>query len=285
MPDKSSRQWRIIDILKWGSDYFAKKGIDSPRMNTELILTHILEISRFDLYRYFEKPLNNGELAKVKECVKRRINREPIQYILGHSYFLGRKFLVNNSTLIPRPESELLVTLPTQFIKKNNNSLKILDIGTGCGCIAISLAINYPNSIIWAIDNNEKSLELAKENSKIYDIENIIFENKDILNYLPSQSDFDLIVSNPPYISKEEYLRLEPELYFEPKNALTDEGDGLLFYRRYSEIFPILLVPEGRFFIEIGYGAVENIVSLFRKNNYMVKISKDFNNIPRVIYN
>lgn len=281
--NSTQEQWRIIDIIKWGSDYFAKKGIDSPRLNTELILSNVLNISRFDLYKSYDKPLINEELHKVKALIKRRLNREPIQYILGEAYFLGRKFYVDNSSLIPRPETELIVTLALQCPNKYKTT--ILDIGTGCGCIAISLAINLPTSLIYAIDNNQKSLELAQKNAQLYGINNIIFEKIDILKELPSYQQFDIILSNPPYISLDEYNKLEPELYFEPKDALSDNKDGLSFYYRFVEIFPKLLCSEGIFFVEIGYNQFETVKDIFQKNNFKINVTKDFNGIPRVISN
>lgn len=281
--NSTQEQWRIIDIIKWGSDYFAKKGIDSPRLNTELILSNVLNISRFDLYKSYDKPLINEELHKVKALIKRRLNREPIQYILGEAYFLGRKFYVDNSSLIPRPETELIVTLALQCPNKYKTT--ILDIGIGCGCIAISLAINLPTSLIYAIDNNQKSLELARKNAQLYGINNIIFEKIDILKELPSYQQFNIILSNPPYISLDEYNKLEPELYFEPKDALSDNKDGLSFYYRFVEIFPKLLCSEGIFFVEIGYNQYETVKDIFQKNNFKINVTKDFNGIPRVISN
>lgn len=141
--------WTILDIIKWTTDYFEKKGIESPRLNIELMLCQILGISRLDIYTQFEKPLTDVERKILRDMINKRVKRMPLQYILGNTNFYGNNFLVNNSVMIPRPETELLVDKVLKDIENKYFHLNILDIGTGSGCIALSLAKELPNSIVF----------------------------------------------------------------------------------------------------------------------------------------
>lgn len=276
--------WTIIELVKWGSDYFTEKGIDSPRLTVELLLSHVLKLSRIELYTNFQKPLNETELSSLKECIKRRVNHEPLQYIIGNTDFHGLDIKLDNSVLIPRPETEFLVSFVTESEKNRTEKLKILDIGTGSGCIAIALAKFFPNSVVSGIDISESALEKAKENSEVNDVNNINFRRFDVLaeNFLNDEI-YDIIVSNPPYISKNDYPELEPEVRtHEPKSALTDESDGLTFYRRFSEIFGKILAPNGSFYLEIGFGQSEDILKIFRDVGFELKFRKDYSGIDRI---
>lgn len=279
---KNNSTWKIIDIIRWGSEYFKDKNIDSPRLTIELLLCKILNCQRISLYTNFEKPLNDEELSELKGFIKRRINHEPLQYILGKTNFYNTELFLNNNSLIPRPETELLVQSADQILTRNNKIRKILDIGTGSGCIVISLAKKYPSIMFYAIDKNAESLLLAKENAKYNKLNNIIFIELDILNTVPEDK-FDMIVSNPPYISYKEYLQLDPEvLQFEPKEALTDFSDGLTFFRRFSEIFPIILNQNGIFILEIGYNQSNDVSQIFNQKGYELDFIKDWNKVSRI---
>lgn len=273
----------MIDIIRWGADYFKEKEIDSPRLTIELILCKILECERISLYTNFEKPLTDDELFQLRELIKRRIKREPLQYILGRTKFYDTELFVNNSSIVPRPETELLVEYADKIIKSNPEIDYILDIGTGSGCIAIPLAKRYPDKNFHAIDINPKALVLAEKNAIYNGLKNINFYELDILKITPNQK-FDLIISNPPYISQEEYQILEPELLnYEPKEALTDNSDGLTFYRRFSEIFREILKSNGKFILEIAYNQSDDVFQLFNQKGYKVNFVKDWNNINRLV--
>ncbi|MDT3738339.1 MAG: peptide chain release factor N(5)-glutamine methyltransferase [Candidatus Kapabacteria bacterium] len=274
--------WKVIDVINWGRDYFVTKGIDSPRLNIELILCSVLKIERVKLYTDFDLPLIKEELAELKSMIIRRSKREPLQYILGSTSFMGLEIDVNPDVLIPRPETEELVDL---IIKKEgaDSRLKILDIGTGSGCIAIALAKHLPNSHITGIDISDSAIKTAEINRIKNGIENILFEKKDFLTNCNFSTDYDVLVSNPPYISKIDFEGSdEKEIMFEPRFALTDEGDGLLFYKRFAEVFFDLLKPSGRFYLEIGYNQSVETKSIFA-GKYNIEVRRDFAGIDRII--
>lgn len=282
--------WKVIDILNWGKNYFEEKGIDSPRLNIELLLCKVLNCSRIDLYSGYERFLSESELATLKEYVKRRIKHEPVQYITGSANFMGMEILVEPGVLIPRPETEQMVSLIIGNYK-NNPPQKILDIGTGSGCIAIALAKAFPGSIVFGIDNSAQAIDIARLNAAENKVANIEFKICDVLKnhasipYIEGKR-YDLVVSNPPYIDKAEHDVLDPEVRkYEPAEALTDFGDGYTFYRRFGEIFRDLLTDNGEFYIEIGWGQVSEIQGIFIRNGFNIAAINDFSDIPRIITN
>ncbi len=248
------------------------------------MLCDILNIDRVRVYTLFEKPLSEEELSRLRDMAIRRAKREPLQYILGHAYFMGHKIMVDESVLIPRPETELLVDEALKSIPLDKSELNLLDIGSGSGCISIALADQLPNSMITAVDVDGAAVELAKKNAENLNIKNINFVRLDILNSYPKEVQFDVILSNPPYVSTGELKTLQPEvLNYEPRGALTDGGDGLIFFRRYAEIFHELLTDKGRFFLEIGFGQSGEILKIFEEKGYRVEIKKDYSKIPRML--
>jgi release factor glutamine methyltransferase len=246
--------WRVIDIVRWATDFFRSKGIESPRLNIELLLCELLGIGRVEIYSQFDKPLKEYELARLREMVKRRAKREPLQYIIGHTEFLGLKIICTPQAIVPRPETELLADQAIKTAKEMPRR-KILDIGCGSGCISIAIAKQFPGAEITAVDNSKDSLRLARRNANLNQTDNIYFMQCNIFENISFNEKFDIVVSNPPYISNEEFSKLEPEVrIYEPAAALTDSGEGLAFYRRYAEIMPKLLLPGGVFILEIGAG-------------------------------
>jgi len=279
---------KILDLIKWGESFFKEKNISEPRLNIELMLCKILNCKRINLYLDYDKPLNKEELTILRNFVKRRIQHEPLQYILGETEFLGLKLKVNSSVLIPRPETELLVEEIINISKKyNEHEINILDIGTGSGNIAISLAKFINNSKIYSIDINEDTLNLAKENAEAnFVLDKIIFQKLDILQTeeFPFNTKFDFIVSNPPYISIDEYKLLEPELKYEPITALTDFNDGFSFFRKILDISKKILKKDGIVAFEISYNQAEIIKNMFLENDYYdIRVIKDYSNIERII--
>jgi release factor glutamine methyltransferase len=280
-----NKTWTIIDIVKWGTEFFSKNNIDSPRLTIELMICEALNIKRIDIYTKFDQPLKQNELDILRSMVVRRANKEPLQYIIGKVNFYGNELKVNNSVMIPRPETEFLVEKVVEKIGKSNNSLKILDIGTGSGCIAIAIAKAFPDSKIIALDISQDALILAEQNIKLSKLDNIELIQCDILNQVPDLSGIDVVVSNPPYIPYKEYLELEPEvLKNEPAIALTDGGDGLKYYHRFAEIFPLLLANSGNFFLEFGFGEDSAIAEIFTKVGFNFDIYKDLSDIPRYFH-
>ena len=276
----------VLQALNTASDYLSKKGINSARLNSELLLTSILNCKRLDLYLSFERPLQKNEIDIYRELLKRRSTFEPLQYIIGKVEFYGLEFEVNPSVLIPRPETELLVEAVIELLKKHE-SPSILDIGSGSGNISIALAKNIPACKIVGLDISEEAIETAKRNAKLNEVENqLMFVKKNILNGLEiGENKFDVVVSNPPYISAAEFLNLDPELrLYEPRFALTDENDGLSFYRKISALSKSLLKNNGKIFFEIGVGQSEEVKRILLDNDYKsIVIKKDFSDIERII--
>ncbi len=282
---KSKKQWSIIDILHWGTSYFREKDIDSPRLTIELLLCAAVGLRRIDLYLQHDKPLAENELQKLREMVKRRLRREPLQYILGETEFYGLQFFVNRSVLIPRPESELIVEKVTELVGQGSEATtKILDIGTGSGCLAIALAGQISGAQVVAVDISNAALTLAKQNAQLHNIDTIRFVQCDVLQSLPPDGPFDIVVTNPPYIAQKDIAELQPEVRkYEPHSALTDNADGLEFYRRFAAIFPQILKDDGVFCVEIGADMEERIVPLFEGVGFQTSSWTDLAGIPRVM--
>lgn len=277
----------ILNSIELSKEYLEKRNVESPRINAELLLAHILKCKRMDLYLKFDQPLKDDEVAEYRELIRRRGKREPVQYIIGSVEFYGLEFLVDRNVLIPRQETEHLVEEIIN-IYKSHEKVKIIDVGTGSGNIAVSLAINLPNANINGIDKSNKAIEIAKQNAeKNSVINNLSFEPIDFISFANLKSNkFDVVVSNPPYISLEEYDGLETELRdYEPKDALTDHNDGLSFYKLISEKSKNILRNNGKLFFEIGAGQSEKIKNIMTINGFgNISIVKDYQNIDRVIY-
>ena len=276
--------WTVIDIIRWGTDYFAGKGVDSPRLTIELILSATLKSSRLQLYLMHDRPLTQAELGILRDACKRRGNREPLQYILGNTGFYGLDFDVSPSVLIPRPETETLVDIILQYCQALTGDIHIHDLGTGSGCIAIALAHHLrhkENIVIHAYDISESALRIAQSNAQKHEV-NIQFSVKDILQYAePMQG---IIVSNPPYIGQSEYVALEPELTYEPRIALTDNSNGLAFYEAIAKIIKQNRQHIPAFFLEIGYGQADEVSSIFAPLTNTVHRIHDLSGIERVIW-
>jgi release factor glutamine methyltransferase len=276
----------VLEAIKLSSGFLEKKGIESPRLNAEIMLSHILKCRRLNLYLAFDQPLKEDEITVLREFLKRRGNREPLQYIIGEVEFFGLPFSLNPSVLIPRQETEILVETVIDYCR-NKQIRKILDIGTGSGNIAISLAVNLPDVEVTAIDLSVEALETAKLNALNNNVgERVRCRLINILNeedQLPG--DFDIIVSNPPYIARTEFEKLAPELrVYEPTSALTDFADGLTFYRRIISTSCKWLKPEGALFLEAGEGQAQDIKEEMEISAYKnIKFTKDYLNINRVV--
>jgi release factor glutamine methyltransferase len=275
----------VLESITLSTEYLQRKGIESPRINAELLLANILSCKRLNLYLLFDRPLTEEEMAKYRELLKRRSKFEPLQYIIGNVEFYGLEFNVNPSVLIPRPETELLVEAIID-IYKDLGPVKILDIGTGSGNIAVTLARNLNDAFITAIDISEEALKTAKENAVFNSVDNKIdFIHSDFLKDELNLLDFDVIVSNPPYISISDYETLRPELkIYEPKSALTDHNSGYIFYEVISSRAYNILKQSGRLFFEVGKDQYSEVNRIMITNNFQnITIRKDYQNIERVI--
>ena len=276
--------WRVVDIIRSSTEFLEKKGVPDARLDAEILLGHILEKNRLELYLYFDRPLDRGEIDRYREFIRRRGTREPLQHILGETGFMNLMLATGPQALIPRPETEVLVARALEAVTAEE--LRILDIGTGTGCIAIALAQALENARVLAVDISPAALELARENARRNRTE-VHFQTVDILQTLPAfEKRFDLVVSNPPYIAPEEQNRLQAEVRdFDPHLALFAAQDGLAFYYRYAEILPELLQPGGRFYFEFG-GARQSrpILNIFMEKGYRdLEIIQDYNGDPRIV--
>lgn len=276
--------WRIVDLIQWSESYFREKSHQNPRLEIEWMLRSLLNCERLDLYMRFDEPLSDSQLSTLRGWVKRRSKNEPLQYITESCEFFGREFFVDTRVLIPRPETERLIDEAIKSIK-HVRSPNILDIGTGSGCIAITLAKEIKNSNVIGIDKSIGSLQVSKKNSAELNVENVTFFEMDILNQYPKEK-FDLVISNPPYVPKSEMSGLMNDVKdFEPEIALTDFDDGLTFYKRISKIIPHILKDDSSCILELGIGNhPENVLSIFKQSGYSnLETINDYNGDKRVL--
>ena len=282
--NKNKKIWRLIDLIKWGETYFRDKNFDNPRSEIEWLLQDLLNYKKIDLYLKFEEEIDSEKLLILKSWLKRRVSREPLQYITGKADFYGRSYFVNNKVLIPRPETEILIDAAIKNLLEKKNPF-IIDIGTGSGCIGITLAIEIKKSNVLSIDISKDALLIAKNNAESHNIKNIQFLEIDILkNDINKKA--DLIISNPPYISKNELSTLMPEVKnHEPKISLTDNKDGFTFYERFVSLFPKILKNDGAAIIEVGRKDHSiRVLDIFKKNGIKnIKVIKDLNNDNRAV--
>ncbi|MEW6701907.1 MAG: peptide chain release factor N(5)-glutamine methyltransferase [Bacteroidota bacterium] len=275
----------VLESLKLSTEFLEKKGIESPRLNAELLLAEILNCKRLDLYLKFDRPLDENEITKYRQWISRRGKFEPLQYIIGKVEFYGLQFKVTPDVLIPRQETEILVEETIKFCKEKSG-LKILDIGTGSGNIPISLSKNLSDVEIVAIDVSEKAIQVANENAELNEVKpKIQFIVYDINNFSAGAELFDVVVSNPPYVSAKEYPNLQNEIIqYEPDIAVTDLNDGLHFYKVIAERSKLFLKKGGKIFLEIGQGQMEDVAQILSENNFVnIQLTKDFQQVDRVI--
>jgi len=264
----SPKTWTIKGLLRVTADYLEKKEIDNPRLCAELLLAHQLEINRVKLYLSFDQPLNDIEISGYRSLIKRRISREPTQYITGVQEFWSMDFHVTPQVLIPRPESELLVE---QVLSLCGPTPSILDLGTGSGALAVSLAREIEGASLWASDISRDSLDVAILNSEKHSVEGRIkFVQGDLWQPFPGKNiRFDFIVSNPPYIAAEEYDSLAPEVRdHEPRQALDGREGGFFFIERIISGGAEFLNPGGWLLMEMDPRQTQKSLELFDKNGH-----------------
>ena len=244
----------VLEIIKKTTDFFSAKGIESSRLNAELLIGHALGLKRMQLYLQFERPLAEPELEKIRPLVRRRGQREPLQYILGEVEFHGLKLKVDRRALIPRPETELLVEFVVAACASPPQ--RILDLGTGSGAIALALARAFPSAVVIGVDLSDDALALAKENATAAGLgERVSLVRSNWFERIPTGADFDLIVANPPYLSSEETAQTAPEVRgFEPVAALTSTDGGVADLREIAGMAPQFLTNGGLLALETGIG-------------------------------
>ena len=277
-----------MKILNWTKQYFEAKGVENPRLDAEVLLCAVLKCQRITLYVDFERPLSEEELATYREYVRRRGNFEPLAYILGERVFMRNTFKVNKATLVPRPETELLVESLVRIapLLKREGDVKILDIGTGSGAIIVSLLDYLPNAKGVGVDISVDALIVAKENSeKIGVTGRIGFVRSDVFSKLPLEKKFDIIVSNPPYIPAGDIAGLDKDVQQEPRGALDGGADGLEFYRRITAEAMEHMAEEGVLAFEIGIGQAAAVQQLCLDAGFVkTAVRKDYAGIERMVF-
>jgi len=290
MPDDQTRVWTIRELMKSAIEHLQRKGFEEARLNVELLLAHALDIQRIQLYTNFDKPLTPEELKQFRTFYERRLTREPVQYIIGSANFMGLHFSVDPRVLIPRPETETLIEQAMLACQRygGDEIIHILEVGTGSGNITVSIAKFVKNAQITAIDISLEALAVAKQNARLHSVESQIkFSCSDIfdLSDVIFQSKYDLLVSNPPYVPKDEWEQLQREVRdFEPSSALTDGKDGLKFYHHMAGIIPTILKSGGRIVFEVGLGQAETVAGRLKKAGLIeLQITNDLQGVPRVV--
>ncbi len=278
----------VLESINLSTDFLEKKGIESARTNAELLLSSILKCKRLDLYLSYNRPLSGEETSKYREFISRRGKYEPLQYIIGNVEFYGLNITVNESVLIPRPETEILVDEIVKFAN-SHNYLNILDIGSGSGNITLALAKFITNSKLTGIDISKDAIKVSSLNAKVLELsEQVNFLQEDIFNLSSDfgKNKFDIIVSNPPYVSREEYHSLQKEIVgFEPSIAVTDEDSGYTFFKKIVKESNDLLVSNGRLYFELGLGQAEKVKKMMIEYGLKsIEIKKDYENIDRIIF-
>ena len=277
----------VLEAIQKSAEFLAKKGVESPRLQTELLLAHQLKMPRMKLYLNFDRVLTSSETDSLRELVKRRGLREPLQHITGSTSFCGYEISVSRAALIPRPETELLAELGWKFLITRHSSLiSALDFGTGTGCIAIAIAAKCPNARITALDVSPDALALAKQNAEQNQVaERIEFLLGDGFAALVAETQFDLLISNPPYIASAEIATLEPEVKdFDPRAALDGGADGLDFYRRLAVDAKPFLKPDGKIMLEFGDGQADAIKKIFEAEKWIVEaVQEDYSQRARIL--
>lgn len=278
----------VLEVIQRSTEFLAQKGVDSARLQIELLLAHVLRLPRLKLYLNHERELTSSELDTVRELVRRRARREPLQQILGSTSFCGLEIAVTPAVLVPRPETELLAERAWEYLNKLDaaDSPFVLDFGTGSGCLAIALAVKCPRSRVYGMDVSGEALEVARQNAAHHQVaDRIEFVAGDGFAVLPSQLRFDLIVSNPPYIPSDEVAELPPEVRdYEPLVALDGGVDGLTFFRRLAVESLPRVKPGSRMMLELGYGQEAAVQRIFTEQKWIVEsIEPDYTGRPRIL--
>ncbi len=286
------KSWNIKELLEVTTDYLAKKEIESPRLSAESLLAHQLNIDRIKLYLRFDQPLHEQEVAGYRSLIKRRLRREPLQYITGVQEFWSLDFTVGPPVMVPRPETELLVEQVIALCRGNRLTegpcMRILDLGTGCGALAVAIARDLEAVAVWASDVSQEALDIAKGNARKHGVEERIeFIHSDMWQGLSNQElTFDIIVSNPPYINSEAIASLAPEVRdHEPRQALDGGEEGMFYIRNIIEEAPKHLNPGGWILLEMDPEQTTKALGLIEENNsYGEKVRhKDYSHHHRVV--
>lgn len=289
-PRSGDSAWTILKLLSWTSEYFASRHIEYPRADAEILLAHSLGLRRIDLYIQHDKPLTREELTRFRELVRRRARREPVAYITGEKEFWSLALKVTPAVLIPRPETECLVEAALAFLSKEEatRSGRILDLGTGSGAIVLALAAERPHGALFAVERSPSALAIARENAERHGVAHRIrFLSGDWFEPVGiGTAPFDLIVSNPPYIRREDLRNLQPEIrLFEPTSALDGGPEGIDSLAHIILTAPRYLGPSGCLLLEIGYDQKSQLEAVAQRAGCYEEMTfiKDYSGHDRVL--
>ena len=272
--------WTPLRLLAWTQGYFARGGVDAPRLTAEILLAHVLVCDRVRLYLDFDKPLAEDELAAFRELVRRRAAGEPTAHLTGKKEFLGRSFRIDARALIPRPETELVAEAALEALPEGGAAL---DLGTGSGCIAVSLALGRPGARVTAVELSPEALEVARSNAAALGAALELVAG-DLYRPLPAERRFQVVVSNPPYVPSGDLPGLSREVRREPRLALDGGPEGLDVLRRVVAGAPAHLVPGGTLVVEIHEGHGDAAVQLCLGAGFAsAELRRDFAGLPRYV--
>jgi release factor glutamine methyltransferase len=282
---ETPQTWTIETVLRWATEDFRGRGIESPRLDAEVLLAHALTTTRVKLIVEARRSLDPSELARFRGMVKRRRTREPVAYLVGAREFYGRSFRVDGRVLIPRPDTETLVDVALARTRSCSMSMRALDLCTGSGCVAITLVRERPTSRVVAADLSPEALVLARDNAQRLGAYNIAFRQADLFSGLEPLGPFDVVTANPPYIATAEVGSLQPDIRdFEPRVALEAGPGGLEVVRRVVGGAPAALVHGGVLAVEVGVGQADAARALFEESGFEgIEVARDYGRIERVV--
>jgi release factor glutamine methyltransferase len=277
--------WTIVKILEWTKQYFAEKGVETPRLDAEVLLCDVLKCQRINLYVNFDQPLEEDELKIYRSYVAKRAKHEPLAYILGHRAFMHSEFKVTTDTLVPRPETELLVE-QIVALNKDKGPRDILDIGCGSGVIVVSLLQLLPEARAIAVDIKKEVIAVTMENAEKLGVANRCTGLvSDLFQNMAPDKKFDVIVSNPPYIPTADIPSLAADVQKEPRTALDGGINGLDFYCRILQDINIFLKPSGMLAFEVGIGQGRQVAKLCHEQGLAItSVLNDYANIDRMVF-
>jgi len=274
----------ILEVLTSGSAYLVQHGVDESRLNMEHLLAHVLGCRRLDLYLRYQETLQESELKPLRDLLRRRGEGVPLQHLLGTVHFLGHELVSDHRALIPRPETEYLVDVLIKEVANGQKKppTKVLDMGTGTGCIGLTLASAWPSAEVTLADISEEALDLAALNASRLGLKNVCLRRSSLFEKLPGQ--WDMIVANLPYIPTLEIQSLSREVRFDPETALDGGKDGLEIIRKLLEIAPLHLHQGGWVILEVGHDQAVKTEQIFNELSYKnISIFQDLSCIPRFV--
>jgi release factor glutamine methyltransferase len=286
MANQPAPLWTIESLLRWAMDDFRARGVESPRLDAEVLLARALGTTRIQLIVDAKRPLAADELARMREMVRRRRTHEPVAYILGEREFYGRTFRVDRRVLVPRPDTETLVDVALARTRDRSLSLRALDLCTGSGCVAITLGRERPTSSFVGADVSADALAVARDNALRLGAYNVAWRQGDLFDAAPLPARFDLVTANPPYIAAGEIASLMADVRdHEPRLALDGGDDGLALLRRVVAAAPARLArPGGVLAVEVGAGQAPAVALLFAQAGFAdIETKRDHARIERVV--